>query len=303
VDPSAFEQNRRRLWGVAYRMLGSRGDAEDMVQETWLRWHRAPQEEVRMPQAWLVTTITRLCIDRLRQMRAERESYIGPWLPEPLVGQALPPPDEAVELASDLSVAFLAVLERLAPEERAAFLLHEMFDSDYGEIAQILGKSEAACRQIVSRARKRVRADRPRVQVSAAAHARLLESFVQAVRARDKEALVNLLAEDASWTADGGGKTKAALKAIRGADQIARFVLDVLEPHLSEIDFRPVVVNGEPGLAVLRHGRLFAIWSIRTDGVRILDVYIVLNPDKLRAVTNALAPASSISNGQRKETS
>jgi RNA polymerase sigma-70 factor, ECF subfamily len=281
MDPSAFEQNRRRLWGVAYRMLGSRADAEDMVQETYLRWHRAAQEEVRAPQAWLVTTITRLCINRLRQVRAERETYVGPWLPEPLVDESMPPPEEAAELASDLSVAFLAVLERLAPEERAAFLLHEMFDSGYGEIAQILGKSEAACRQIVSRARKRVRADRPRVQVSAAARARLLEAFVQAIRARDRDAMVKLLAEDASLTADGGGKTKAARESVHGADRIARYLLGVLEPYRSDMDFRPVAVNGEPGLAGLLQGRLVAIWSIRTDGVRILDAYVVLNPDKL----------------------
>lgn len=280
----AFEQNRRRLWGIAYRMLGSRADAEDMVQEAYLRWHRAVAENIRSPQAWLVTTITRLCIDRLRQARGEREAYIGPWLPEPLVAESAPPADEATELASDLSIAFLALLERLAPEERAAFLLHEVFESEYGEIAQILGKSEAACRQIISRARKRVRAERPRVQVSAAARTRLLNALVHAVRSHDKEALVKLLAEDAAWTADGGGKTKAALKVIRGADRIAQFVLGVLHRYLGQLEFRTVTVNEEPGLALLVGGQLFAIWSIRTDGVRILDVYNIMNPDKLRAV-------------------
>src|SRR5262245_9839380 len=282
MESSAFDQNRRRLWGIAYRMLGSRADADDMVQETWLRWQRAAQEEIRAPQAWLVTATTRLCIDRLREARAEREAYIGPWLPEPLVDESIPSPDEAAELASDLSVAFLAVLERLAPEERAAFLLHEMFDSAYGELAQILGKSEAACRQLVSRARKRVRAGRPRVQVSAAARARLLEGFVQAIRARDRDAMVKLLAEDATLTADGGGKTPAARESIRGAERIARHLLAVLEPYQAELDFQPAAVNDEPGLALLWQGRLRAIWTIRTDGVRILDAYAILNPDKLR---------------------
>src|SRR5262245_60959294 len=303
MESSAFDQNRRRLWGIAYRMLGSRADADDMVQETWLRWQRAAQEEIRAPQAWLVTATTRLCIDRLREARAEREAYVGPWLPEPLVEESLPAPDEAAELASDLSVAFLAVLERLAPEERAAFLLHDMFDSDYGEIAQILGKSEAACRQIVSRARRRVRAGRPRVQVSAAARTRLLDALVAAIRARDKDALVKLLAEDATWRADGGGKTQAARRAIRGADQIASFLLAVLEPYLPGLEFRPVAVNAEPGLAVIHGERLVAIWAILTNGLRILDGYVVMNPDKLRAVTTPLAPASSISHPQRKETS
>src|SRR5262245_35238139 len=158
---AAFEPHRRRLWGIAYRMLGSRSDAEDMVQEAWLRLSRAPVEEIRAPEAWLVRAITRLCIDRLRQRRTERVHYVGPWLPEPLIEEVAPPADQASELASDLSVAFLALLERLAPDERAAFLLHEVFESDYGDIAQILGKSETSCRQIVSRARKRVRAGKP----------------------------------------------------------------------------------------------------------------------------------------------
>ena len=280
----AFEQHRRRLWGIAYRMLGSRAEAEDMVQETYLRWHRAARDEIRAPQAWLVTAITRLCIDRLRQLRTEREAYVGPWLPEPLVSDSAPPADQAAELASDLSVAFLALLERLAPEERAAFLLHDVFESDYSEIAQMLGRSEAACRQIVSRARGRVRADRPRVQVSVAARTRLLERFVQAVRTRDKAALIELFAEDATWTADGGGKAKAALKIVRGAERIAQFVLGVLRRHLERIEFTRVVVNGEPGLAMMFEGNVVSVLSVRTDGVRILDIYSVLNPEKLQAV-------------------
>src|SRR5690606_6310182 len=149
---AVFARERRRLWGVAYRMLGSRTDAEDVVQDAYLRWHSANTEEIRTPAAWLVTTTTRLCLDRLRRLRAERELYAGPWLPEPLVAEEPPAADEAADLASDLSVALLSVLERLAPEERAAFLLREAFDVDYGDIAQALGKSEAACRQIVSRA-------------------------------------------------------------------------------------------------------------------------------------------------------
>ena len=284
-DPRlAFEQFRRRLWGVAYRMLGSRADADDMVQEAYLRWDRAPRGEIRTPEAWLVTATTRLCIDRLRELRTERESYVGPWLPEPLVSDTAPPADQAAELASDLSVAFLALLERLAPEERAAFLLHDVFESDYAEIAQILGKSEVACRQIVSRARTRVRAGRPRVQVSEAARRGLLEEFVQAIRARDKSALVALLAEDVTWTADGGGKAKAALKVVHGAERVAQFVMGVLRRYLDRIDFAPVVVNNEPGLAMLVDGTLFSVLSIRTDGARILDVFSILNPEKLSAV-------------------
>lgn len=279
-----FEQHRRRLWGIAYRMLASRAEAEDMVQEAYLRWHRADVAEIRTPEAWLVTAITRLCIDRLRELRTEREAYVGPWLPEPLVATTAPPADQAVELASDLSVAFLALLERLAPEERAAFLLHEVFESDYDDIATILGKSEAACRQIVSRARKRVRAGRPRVQVSEFARKRLLGQLVNAIQANDKNALVGLLAEDATWTSDGGGKTKAAKKVVRGGPRIAQFALGVLRHIRPELAFRPITVNNESGVAMMSRDRLISVLSIRTDGVRILDVFSIMNPEKLRGV-------------------
>ncbi len=281
-----FAENRARLWSVAYRMLGSRADADDAVQEAWLRWHGAHVEEIRSPQAWLVTTTTRICIDRLRALRAEREHYTGPWLPEPLVEEssASPAPDRAAELASDLSLAFLAVLERLAPEERAAFLLHEMFDSGYDDIAKILGKSEAACRQIVSRATRRVRADRPRVQVSDDAKRRLLAAFRNAIEAQDQAALVKLLAPESAWTSDGGGKARAMRRVLRGAEKVARFGANVFRKYIHEISFKDVMVNGEPGHAAFYDGKLFSVTTIRTDGERILDVFTVMNPDKLRAV-------------------
>ena len=283
---AAFETHRGRLWGVAYRMLGSRADADDMVQEAYLRWHGARTEEVRTPEAWLVTTTTRLCIDRLRQLRAEREAYVGPWLPEPLVDEA-PAADAATELASDLSVAFLALLERLAPEERAAFLLHEVFDSDYGEIGAALGKSEAACRQIVSRARRRVREERPRVQVSPAARERLVESFMRAVELRDRDALLVLFAEEATLTADGGGKAKAAQKIVRGGASVVRFMLGVLSGARERLTFQKIIVNGETGLAVRMDGQLVSVMSFVTDGRRIFGLYSVLNPDKLHGVALA----------------
>jgi RNA polymerase sigma-70 factor (ECF subfamily) len=280
---AAFAENRSRLWSIAYRMLGSRADADDAVQDAYLRWHDTRVEEVRSPQAWLVTTITRLCIDRLKALRAERERYTGPWLPEPLVEET-PAADQVAELASDLSVAFLAVLERLAPDERAAFLLHEVFDSGYDDIAQILGKSEAACRQIVSRATRRVRADRPRVAVSPEAKERMLAGFMQAIQAQDQAALLKLLAPDSAWTSDGGGKAMAALRVLRGAERVAKFGANIFRKVLHELEFRPVTVNGEPGRAALYQGRLLSVMTIRTDGQHILDVYVVMNPDKLRAV-------------------
>jgi RNA polymerase sigma-70 factor (ECF subfamily) len=281
---AAFAENRSRLWSIAYRMLGSRADADDAVQDAYLRWHGARAEEIRSPQAWLVTTITRLCIDRLKRLRTEREHYTGPWLPEPLVEES-PAVDHAAELASELSVALLAVLERLAPEERAAFLLHEMFDSGYGDIAQILGKSEVATRQIVSRATKRVRSERPRVIVSDEAKHRLLNGLVQALQTQDRDGLLKLLAKDSAWTSDGGGKARAARKVIRGAEKVARFGTGVFRKIVSHVEFRPVNVNGEPGIASFYDGQLFAVMTIRTDGHRILDVFSILNPDKLRGIS------------------
>jgi RNA polymerase sigma-70 factor, ECF subfamily len=278
---AAFAENRGRLWSIAYRMLGSRADADDAVQDAYLRWHGVHVDEIRSPQAWLVTTVTRLCIDRLKRLRAEREHYTGPWLPEPIVEES-PAADHCAELASELSVALLAVLERLAPEERAAYLLHEVFDSEYKDIAQILGKSEGATRQIVSRANKRVRAERPRLQVSAEATQRLLDGLVLALQRQDKDALLALLAKDSAWTSDGGGKARAARKVIRGAESVARFAAGVYRKILPHIEFRRIVVNGEPGVGVSHGGQLFCVITIRTDGARILDVYAILNPDKLR---------------------
>lgn len=279
----AFEAHRGRLWGVAYRMLGSRADADDMVQEAYLRWHGTPAAKVHTPEAWLVTTTTRLCIDRLRRRRAEREAYVGPWLPEPLVDEA-PPADVATELASDLSMAFLAVLERLAPEERAALLLRDVFDSGYDEVAAALGKSEAACRQIVSRARRRVRDERPRGRVSAAARERLVESFMRAIEERDRDALLAIFADEARLISDGGGKAKAAQKIVRGGASVVRFLLGVLRPSRDRLSLKKIVVNGETGVALLLSGRLLAVMSLATDEQRIFGVYSVLNPDKLRGV-------------------
>jgi RNA polymerase sigma-70 factor (ECF subfamily) len=281
-----FEQHRARLFGIAYRMLGSRADAEDVLQEAYLRWHKASVEEIRSSEAWLVTATTRLCIDRLRAAREAREVYVGPWLPEPLVTELAPPADTQVDIASSLSIAFLVVLERLAPDERAAFLLHEVFDSDYAEIAQVLGKSEAACRQIVSRARKRVRENRPRMEVSDSARRALLDRFVTAVQTQDKDALLALFAESATWISDGGGKARAARKVIRGRDRVVRFVLGVLARHADQFSFSHVTVNNESGLALKVAGKLFSVISARTDGQQILDVFTVLNPDKLHIETD-----------------
>lgn len=283
-NPSAlFERHRPRLFALAYRMLGSRADTEDTLQDAYIRWDRSARQNVASVEAWLVTIVTRLCIDRLRAARTEREVYVGPWLPEPLIES--PSSAEAhAELASNLSMAFLLIMERLAVEERAAFLLHEVFETDYTEISHILGKSATACRQLVSRARKRLRDSRPRVEVNPDAVRALLDRFVRAVHAQDRDALLDLFALEATWTSDGGGKARAARKVIHGRDRIVRFVLGVLARHRHRLAFIPGIINGQPGLVLERKGELFAALAVSSDGRHILDVFIVLNPDKLRPV-------------------
>lgn len=277
-----FEALRGRLFGLAYRMLGSRAEAEDVVQESYLRWHEADHGRIRSPAAWLVTTATRLAIDRLRALKTQRELYHGPWLPEPLMGREPPPPDHDLALASDLSVAFLVLLERLAPDERAAFLLHEVFDCGYDEIARILGKSQAASRQVVHRARERVRSDRKRFQVTEAAKAALLRKFSAAVDARDEYALLALFAPDVTWTADGGGRVPAARYPIVGIERVVKLILGLEERYYrGRGSFHLASVNGETGLCMRVDGQVTSVLSFDTDGERILAVYVQVNPDKL----------------------
>ena len=277
---TTFEALRGRLFGLAYRMLGSRADAEDVVQETYVRWHQVTPGSVENPEAWLVTTTSRLAIDRLRRLKTEREAYVGPWLPEPIVTEA--PPDRNLDLAADLSIAFLTLLERLAPEERAAFLLHDVFDVGYREIAAVIERSEAACRQVVHRARERVRDERKRFDATEATKATLLQQFMDAMEARDEQALLSLFAPDATWTADGGGKVGAAPQPIVGAARIARLVIGLREKFWApNRTVEVATVNGETGLCIRDGNRLAATMSIATDGERIVAVYAVVNPDKL----------------------
>lgn len=276
-----IEKLRPRLFGLAYRMLGSRQEAEDVVQEAFLRWHRAETDEIRSAEAWLVAVSSRLCLDRLRALQTERQRYVGPWLPEPLLAEE-PSPDHVTELASDLSMALLMVLQRLSAEERVGFLMHDVFDCAYPEIAIALGKSEAACRQLVHRARERVRRDKPRFDVSHAAHRQLVERYVKAVQERDAKRIAELLAQDAVFVSDGGGKTWAALRPVTGAERIARMEVGVLAklPHGFAVEL--VEVNGQAGMIGRVDGRTHAVTSFMTDGMRILSIMRVLNPEKLK---------------------
>ena len=297
TDPAlSFEPHRRRLLGLAYRMLGSLAEAEDAVQDVYLRWHAVDRATVTDSRAFLTTVATRICLDVLRSARARREEYVGPWLPEPVVDTGALAPDAHTELAEDLSIALLLALDRLSPLERAAFLLHDVFDCSFSEVARALDRSEAACRQLASRARTHVREARPRdepvardVAGSAATkHEKLVMAFVGASRSGDLDALMTMLAEDARLVTDGGGKVVAALNVIEGADRVARFIRGARTRGLSEgtrLRFGPV--NDLPGLIVYSPDGSVQTVAFEIEDNRIRTIYSVSNPDKLKHLTPA----------------
>lgn len=280
VRTAEFEAERPRLKRLAYRMLGSVAEAEDVVQEAWLRWTRAP-DDLADPAAWLVRAATRLAIDRLRAAKAERAAYRGPWLPEPLVE---PLSADPVERAEDVSVAFLLALERLSPLERAVFLLHDVFDEDYAAVAETLGRTEVAVRQLASRARAHVQSARPRFSISAEKAVELTQAFLAASAGDDIAALSALLAEDAVLVSDGGGKRKAALRVMVGRDEVLRLLegLRWRGGGLGSIEALSLVwINGAPGL-VLQFPDGPATLAVEPDSDgRISAIYLVRNPDKL----------------------
>jgi RNA polymerase sigma-70 factor (ECF subfamily) len=281
IDPLA--PHRGRLLGLAYRMLGSRCDAEDVVQDAYLRF--AGAQDVRNPEAFLVTVVTRLCLDRLRSAKAQREIYVGPWLPEPVFDAEGLSADTATELADDLSYALLLALDRLSPLERAAFLLHDVFDTPFSEIAAMLGRSEASCRQLASRARRAVRDNRPAPAQAPDNHARLLQAFGEAVASGDVARLAALLREDAVALTDGGGRKTAARNPIRGAEKIARFFIGIAAKNAGhDMRIEPAMINGAAGTLLYLDGELDNIMSMAIDGEKIAAIYIVRNPDKLRHV-------------------
>jgi len=275
--------HRGRLLGLAYRMLGSRSDAEDVIQDAYLRI--AGVAGIENVESYLVTVVTRLCLDRLKSARAQREVYVGPWLPEPVFDAEALSPETASELADDLSFALLLALDRLTPLERAAFLLHDVFEAPFPDVARILDRSEASCRQLASRARRAVRVDAPAPATVPEEHARLLAAFAQAVASGDVSRLVALLHDDAVAVTDGGGRKRSALRPIHGADRIGRFFVGLARKRtLGGTDMRlvPATINGELGAVVLMDGELDHILCCAITGDRISAIYVVRNPDKLR---------------------
>ncbi len=281
---AAFAALRPRLFSIAYRMLGVRADAEDVVQDAWLRWHASDPDQLRSAEAWLVTVATRLALDRLRSRKAEREAYIGWWLPEPLVELDERTPETAAELASDVSVALLWVLERLAPEERAAFLMRQVFEHDYADIAAMLGKPEASCRQLVHRAQQRVQQERPRFDVPGEAHRQLLGNFMQAAASGDRQAMKAMFSPSVQLVADGGGKATAFLHILHGAGRVAGVFWMLEHQFPGQVQYRQARINGEPGLLRYVDGKLESAQSFIWDQERIVAVFIMRNPDKLAGV-------------------
>ncbi|MFZ3555794.1 MULTISPECIES: RNA polymerase sigma factor SigJ [unclassified Streptomyces] len=280
-----FEEHRAVLMGVAYRMLGRVADAEDVVQDAWLRWSRADRAEVREPRAYLVRVTTRLAIDRLRQVQARRESYVGPWLPEPLVtdfGPTVPDTAEQAVLADSVSLAVLVVLESLSPLERAVFVLREAFGLTYAEIAGTLERGEAAVRQLAVRARKHVDERRPRFDVDPAQQRDLTERFLAAATEGDLDGLMAMLAPDARLVGDSGGKARAPLRVIESADKVGRFVQGAVRQGGAEgFELRMVEFNGTLGVLVTGNGKPDSVLQLGLHEGRIQQIYIVRNPDKL----------------------
>jgi len=269
-------------------MLGSTAEAEEVVQDAWLRWHEAEKAMLDSTEAWLVSVTTRLAIDRLRAAKVQRDHYVGTWLPEPLLTDSPATPEQLLERADDLSIAFLAVLERLAPEARAAFLMREVFDADYGELADILGKSETACRQLVHRAKTQLRDARPRYAVPRETHLRLLRNFADASASGNFAALKSMLAENAELIGDGGGKVPSFGKPLLGGQRIAQLYLAVSLRYPGRLRIELAMVNGDWGLLRFVDGVLESVQSFETDGERIVRIHAQRNPDKLERLAASL---------------
>jgi len=276
-----FESRRPAMTGLAYRMLGSRAEAEDVVQDAWLRWREVDEAGVDNPGAFLNRVVSRLCLDRLKSARARRELYVGEWLPEPVVDV-----DETFGLGENLTVAFLLALERLTPLERAAFLLHDVFDTPFAEVAAALGRSEAAVRQLAARAREHVKAGKPRYKPSADEERRLTQAFISAALSGDAAGLRGLLAEDVVMHADGGGKVSATMNPVFGLDNAVRLLAGIARkwPQPDGVVVRLARINGQPGVVLSHDGVVIQTMGLDIVEGRIAAVYTMRNPDKLARV-------------------
>ncbi|TPG11256.1 RNA polymerase sigma-70 factor [Rhodanobacter glycinis] len=285
---ATFHDLRPRLQGIAYRMLGSISESEDIVQDVWLRWHAVDKDSVNNAEAWLVATTTRISIDRLRSAKARREQYVGIWLPEPVLTEWPATPEDIEELSNEVSVALLTVLERLTPEARAAFLLREVFDVDYGEVAEVLGKSEAACRQIVHRAKAQLRQGRPQRAVPSEVHQKLVRRFADVLAQGDFAGMKSMLADTAVLMGDGGGYVTSFPRPMVGGPRIAQLLFAATLRYKDTLRIELAMINGQ--YAVLRYigDELESAQSYESDGERITRVHVQRNPEKLARLVAAL---------------
>ncbi len=282
IQLATFDQYRSLLFSIAYRMLGSVADAEDLLQETYIRWQQTSDDAIRSPRAFLVTIVSRLCINQLQSARVQREEYVGQWLPEPIVTDLGSDPLGMVKIDESLSMAFLVLLERLTPIERAVFLLHEVFEYEYSEISAVLGQSEVNCRQILRRARQHVSAMRPRFEASTKKQNDLLQRFLEAIETGDMEGLLALLSRDVVLHSDGGGKAVGVPNLVQGVDNVIRGILGAFKKLLPKtLVRRPARINGEPGVVSYRDGKPYSVVTLDVADGRVHAIYILTNPEKL----------------------
>ena len=299
AEVDLFEAHRSRLFGVAYRMLGSASDAEDVVQDAWLRYSHARPADLRSPAAYLTTIVTRLCLDRLKSARTAREEYVGPWLPEPLVTDEVPGPERSVARAESVTLAFMVLLETLSPEERAVFLLREVFDHEYDEIAGMLDTTPANCRQLFHRAKTHIADRRPRFREAAGEKRPLISRFVAALRDGDADELTSVLAEDVGFWSDGGGKVLAARRPVFGREQVAQMLAGFkrtasaagVDLHTVTLDIADV--NGEPAMIMRVAGRLDSVYAFTVKDDAIAAIHVVRNPDKLQFLERQLTAGTA----------
>ena len=288
VHLSTFARHRSLLFSIAYRMLGSVSDAEDMLQETFIRWQRSSDEEIRDPRAFLVTIVTRLCLAQLRSARVKREEYVGSWLPEPIVTDESVDPLGVLRIDESLSMALMLLLERLTPVERAVFILREVFEFEYAEIARALGQSEANCRKLLQRARGHVGTMRQRFAASKEELDQLMRRFLSATREGDLQGLLALLSADVKLYSDGGGKARALPNVIEGSEKVARAMMHAMTNFLPpDLEFETTSINGEPGVISYLNGAPFSAVTVNFREDRVKAVFVVTNPDKLKHLTGS----------------